>query len=74
MTTSTTTESGSTSRRYYASHQVYAPEQLPFLVDVLTETIVWNGGNLSTALWSVSDEFLDYGYYQLLVTFDLRTP
>lgn len=72
MTTSTTKES-SVSRRYYASHPVYAPEQIPFLVEVLTESIVWNGGDLSTALWEVNDNFLDYGYYQLVVTFDLRS-
>lgn len=73
MTTSTTMANDQTSRRYYASHPVYTPKQIPFFVEVLTESIIWNDGDLSTALWEVNDNFLDYGYYQLVVTFDLRS-
>lgn len=73
MTTSTTTESGSTSRRYDAWYPLHQVEQIPFFVSVLTELVVVHHGNLSTATWEVNDNFLDYGYYQLLVTFELRT-
>lgn len=73
MTTSTTMANDQMSRRYYASHPVHTPEQIPFLVEVLTESVIWNSGDLLTALWEVNVDFLDYGYYQLIVTFDLRS-
>lgn len=73
MTSSITTANNQTYKRYEAWHPLHDAAQIPFLVEVLTESIVWNGGDLSTALWEVNDNFLDYGYYQLVVTFDLRS-
>lgn len=73
MTTSTTTENVPESKRYEAWYPLHQVEQIPFFVKVLTELVVVHHGNLSTAMWEVNDNFLDYGYYQLLVTFDLRT-
>lgn len=73
MTTSTTTESGNISRRYYAAGLFYTIEDLIDAVAVMTDTIIWNYGDLSNALWVVSDKFLDYGKYQLIVSFDLKS-
>lgn len=56
-------------KRWQAQFPVYAPEQIPFLVDVMTENIIYSGGDLSTAEWSISHAYLDYGYYQLVVTY-----
>lgn len=72
MTTSTTKES-SVSRRYEAWYPLHDASQIPWLVLLLHETVLFNHGDLSTALWEVNVNFLDYGYYQLVVTFDLRS-
>lgn len=72
MTSSTTTMNDQASRRYDAWYPLHDAEQIPFLVEALTECILLNGGDLSTALWEVNTNFLDYGYYQLVVSFYVR--
>lgn len=61
------------SRQYYAYVSFYLAKQIPDLVAALTENVFWYGGDISTARWEVSQEFVEYGFYQLLVVYELRT-
>lgn len=63
-------------REYYnrklqwtAQLPVYAPAEIPFLVDVLTENIIYAGGDISTAQWECTSEWFDYGAHRLVVTY-----